>query len=137
MWRFYPENKRIFTKGETICKDSFVKESLQKARQFEWAVEYTDALIEQYTIEKTNHLMLRHYGEPFRDSAYHKLGLETSIWEKQLLTGDDVAKQGRTGTEHDPSFISVPVCDLPDPVNDRSAQIITLFHNCLMDESAS
>jgi hypothetical protein len=110
------------------------REALDRFEQFKWAIDRAGRkVLEPYTIDKTNQLMFRHYGELFRDKEYYGLPIKIGFWEKKLLMGDDIFTPGREGTNHEAGFSPLPILDIADLQNDRSDLVAEIFLESFAD----
>lgn len=98
-------------------KDDFVREKLRyESRKIR--IEQ----LEEYAVNRTNAVMHRHYGESFRNGYLEGTGKN---WLHVMLPERDPVTH--SSTEHDSSFIPLPIADAVDP--DRLKLATALAHN--------
>ena len=116
--------KRIFQDDSTPNKES---------ARLGWALFMaSQEVIEPYAVDKTNQLMHRHYGEPFRDKQYQWVTIEEYFMSKESVI--DTHKSGRSGTVHSKEFVALPILDIPDLDNNRSTLVVQAFQKWMDDE---
>lgn len=100
------------------AKDDFVRE---KFRYESGKIRIEQ--LEEYTVNRTNAVMHRHYGESFRNGYLEGAGIN---WLHIALPADRDPVT-HNSTEHDSSFIPLPIADAVDP--DRLKLATELAHN--------